>query len=75
MHEYLKKKAVIEDVRKKLYARRLSVAPKHSKWKGPPLMPQEDAKPQRIFDNEGNELPQPVKKKKKAFISGTASHR
>ena len=44
MQEYLQKKAVNEEVRKKLYARRLSVAPKHLKWKGPSLMP-EDEKP------------------------------
>ena len=45
MQEYLQKKTVIEEVRKKLYARRLSVAPKHLKWKGPSLLPQEDEKP------------------------------
>ena len=67
------KKAVREEMRKKLYARRLSIAPKHLKWNGPSLF-KEEAKPERTFDNEGNETTKPFVKKKEKVIPGSASH-
>lgn len=39
LQEYLAKKAIREEMRKKLYARRLSIAETKCVWNGPPLIP------------------------------------